>query len=87
MQMQTETQTHGSHNLGSHNPVVPLWRLQREGHDAACEIVVMPSGFEGRFLFDGRFLYSYTFARPDDAVAWAGEREDRLRQQGWMPRV
>jgi hypothetical protein len=74
-------------NLQANDPVMPLWRLHRQGHDAACEIVVQPSGFEGRYLFDGRFLYSYTFERPDDVVAWAKEREELLRRQGWTSRV
>ena len=53
MQSAPETVSQGS--------FAPLWRLYREGHDAACEIVVQPWGFESRFLLDGRFLYSYTF--------------------------
>lgn len=63
----------------------PLWRLYRQGHDASCEIIVLPCGYgyEGRFLVDRRFLYSYQFTRPDEAVAWAGEKEAQYRQQGW----
>jgi hypothetical protein len=72
---------------GRHDSFNPLWRLHRQGHDASCEIVVLPSGFEGRFLVDGRFLYSYTFARPDDAIAWAGQKEAQFRLEGWRPRV
>jgi hypothetical protein len=68
-------------------PVMPLWRLHRQGHDASCEIVVQPDGFEGRFLFDGRFLYSYTFLRPGEAVSWACDKENRLREQGWKSRI
>jgi hypothetical protein len=60
-----------------------LWCLHRRGHDASCEIVVLPSGFEGRFLVDGRFLYSYTFNRPDDAIAWAKQKEAQCRRDGW----
>lgn len=80
MHLQAERRT-----AGSDNPIMPLWRLQREGHAASCEIEVRSGGFEGRFLVDGRFLYSYTFTQPGDAVAWASEREERLRQQGWTP--
>ena len=84
MQMQTQTPTPTpTPDLGPDEPVLPLWRLHRQGHDATCEIAVQPTGFEGRFLFDGRFLYSYTFLRPGEAVAWACEKKDRLRQQGW----
>jgi hypothetical protein len=67
-------------------PSHPLWRLYRQGHDAACEVVMVPCGYEGRFLFDGRFLYSYHFTRPDEAVAWAGEKEAQCRQHGWSVR-
>jgi hypothetical protein len=74
-------------NAGSQNPIIPLWRLHRQGHDASCEIEAQPGGFEGRFLFDGTVLYSYTYTKPDEAVAWAGEREERLRQQGWTSRI
>ena len=38
---------------------------------------------EGRFLYDGRSLYSYHFTRPDQAVAWASEREAQCRMAGW----
>lgn len=69
------------------NSFTPLWRLHREGHDASCEIVVLPVGFEGRFLVDGRFLYSYTFSRPEEAMAWAGQKEAQFRRQGWSPRI
>jgi hypothetical protein len=64
-------------------PAMPLWRLHRAGHDAVCEILIGPCGYEGRFLYDGRFLYSYHFTRPDDAVAWASEREAQCRLAGW----
>ena len=63
----------------------PFWRLHREGHDVACEILVLPCGFESRFLMDGRFLYSYTFARPDQAITLAGQREVEYRRNGWAP--
>ena len=79
MQSAPETVSQGS--------FAPLWRLHREGHDAACEIVVQPWGFESRFLLDGRFLYSYTFSRPDEAVDWAGRKEVECRRQGWAPRA
>jgi hypothetical protein len=65
--------------------VRPLWQLYRNGHDAVCEITVSAWGFEGRFLVDGRFLYSHTFARPDQAIEWARQREKQCRRQGWMP--
>ena len=67
----------------SNSPAMALWRLHRAGHAAMCEIVSRPSGYEGRFLYDGRFLYSYHFTRPDDAVAWASEREAQCRLAGW----
>lgn len=60
-----------------------LWRLYRRGHDTSCEIVMLPTGYEGRFLVDGSLLYSYQFTCPDEAVAWAGEKEAQYRQQGW----
>jgi hypothetical protein len=67
----------------STSPPTPLWRLHRAGHAAACEILTRPCGYEGRFLYDGRFLYAYHFTRPDDAVAWASEREAQCRLAGW----
>ena len=69
--------------LAPRNSFSPLWQLRREGHDVACEIIVGPSGFEGRFLIDGRFLYSYTFAQPDEVISWAGRKELQYRRQGW----
>ena len=77
--MQTDAQR------DSTTATVPLWRLHRAGHDAACEILVCPFGYEGRFVFDGRFLYAYHFTRPDDAMQWASEKEAQCRLAGWSP--
>jgi hypothetical protein len=63
----------------------PLWRLHYGTHDAACEIVIRRSGYEGRFLFDGHLLSSHRFRHRDDAVAWASARETRYRLAGWSP--
>jgi len=79
MQMQTDVQ------FDSNLSTVPLWRLYRAGHDAACEIVVRACGYEGRFVLDGRFLYAYHFTRPDDAVKWASDKEAQCRVAGWGP--
>ncbi len=79
--MQTQVHREADHTFR------PLWRLQRQGHDASCEIVVLPFGFEGRFLLDGTFLYSYTFTRPGDAVEWAGQKERQFRRDGWAPEL
>ena len=63
----------------------PLWQLHHQGHQASCDIMVGRGGFEARFLMNGRFLYSHTFTRPDEAIEWAGQKETQYRLQGWTP--
>jgi hypothetical protein len=63
--------------------VLPLWRLYKQGHDASCEVAKVPAGFEGRFLMDGRFLYSHQFAHSGEVVKWAFAKQVQYRQQGW----
>lgn len=67
----------------STHAVLPLWRLFTPEHDAACEVAKIPTGFEGRFLLDGRFLYSHQFAQVDDVLRWAQGKQIELRQRGW----
>ncbi len=63
--------------------VLPLWRLYKQGHDASCEVAKVPTGFEGRFLMDGRFLYSHQFAHSSEVVKWAFAKQVQCRQRGW----
>jgi hypothetical protein len=63
--------------------VLPLWRLFKQGHDASCEVAKVPAGFEGRFLIDGRFLYSHQFAQSGDVMKWAADKQVQCRRQGW----
>jgi hypothetical protein len=76
------TTDHDLHTA-SVNAILPLWRLFRQDHDASCEVAKIPTGFEGRFLLDGRFLYSHQFARVDDVLKWAQAKQVELRQRGW----
>ena len=63
--------------------VLPLWRLYKLGHDASCEVAKVPTGFEGRFLLDGRFLYSHQFSHSGEVMKWAFAKQVQFRQQGW----
>jgi hypothetical protein len=67
----------------SSHAVLPLWRLFNQDHDASCEVAKIPTGFEGRFLLDGRFLYSHQFAHTEDVLRWAQAKQVELRQRGW----
>jgi hypothetical protein len=60
-----------------------MWRLFKQGHDASCEVAKVPAGFEGRFLIDGRFLFSYQFERSGDVMKWAADKQVHFRRQGW----
>ena len=62
---------------------LPLWHLYKQGHDAVCEVVQVPPGFECRFLIDGRFLYSHQFATSDEVMEWAFAEQARCRRDGW----
>ena len=70
-------------HTASANAVLPLWRLFTPDHDASCEVAKIPTGFEGRFLLDGRFLYSHQFARVEEVLKWAQGKHVELRQRGW----
>jgi len=70
------------HTAATH-AVLPLWRLFTHDHDAACEVAKIPTGFEGRFLLDGRFLYSHQFAHVNEVLVWAQTKHVELRQRGW----
>ena len=77
--MTTDQELHAA----SPQAVLPLWRLFTQGHDASCEVAKIPIGFEGRFLLDGRFLYSHQFARVDAVLQWAQTKQVEMRQRGW----
>lgn len=76
------TTDHELHTASAH-AVLPLWRLFKQDHDAAFEVAKIPTGFEGRVLLDGRFLYSHQFARVEDVLTWAQGKHVELRQRGW----
>ena len=66
-------------------PITPLWRLHRQGHEASCDMVLGRGGFEARFLLDGRFLLSHTFSLPSEAIEWAVQKQARYLREGWTP--
>ena len=65
------------------DPLLPLWRLYKQGHDAACEVVKVPGGFEARVIQDGHFLFSHQFADSSDVIKWAFDKRVQYRRLGW----
>ena len=63
-----------------------LWRMSREGHDAACVMERTPVGLQAQFLIDGRMLVAYQFTTHAQVLTWATEKWGDLRARGWVTR-
>jgi hypothetical protein len=62
-----------------------LWRMRREGNDAACIAQGTLAGFQVQLWINGRLLVAYSLSTPAQVVTWASERFADLRSYGWTP--
>jgi len=72
-------------NRSQENPDT-LWRMYRDGHDAACVLERTPVGLQGQFLLDGRMLAGHQFTSYAQLLMWAADKCADLRSRGWQTR-
>lgn len=61
-----------------------IWRMFRDGHEAACALERTPVGLQGVFLMDGQMLAGYQFTSYAQLLMWAADKNLDLRGRGWL---
>jgi hypothetical protein len=62
-----------------------LWKLQRQEHEVACMVRLMPYAIEVDIAHDGVVVLTRAFETDDEALAWAEQKRAARESEGWLP--
>ena len=60
-----------------------LWSLERDGHEAACRVKLVPYGIEVHLTSNGETVITRVFETGDEALAWAEKKRSDREAAGW----
>jgi hypothetical protein len=61
-----------------------LWRLERDGKMAGCDVGFVPIGVQVRIFKNESLLMSRIFSTGEEGLAWAQEERERMIESGWV---
>ena len=62
-----------------------LWSLAREGHEATCDVTLVPYGIEITLAHDGEPIVTRVFETGEEALGWADKKRADREAAGWKP--
>jgi hypothetical protein len=60
-----------------------LWSLERDGHNASCQVKLLPYGIEIDLTSDGEAVVTRVFETGEEAMAWAAKKREDREAAGW----
>ena len=60
-----------------------LWSLERDGHEFACRVKLVPYGIEVHLASDRETVITRVFETGDEALEWAEKKRGDREARGW----